>query len=648
MSQSQPPTPAASRDARIVIVDDEALNSQDLASFLRRAGHAHVVAMKTHEVSVQTLREECADLVLLEMVPGDERALALLQAMRADRHMRHVPVVTMCTQDDLNQRLRALALGAVDLLVRPMHGDELQLRLRNALATKAYRDQLAHTDPLTGLPNRDLLLLRTDWALRQAIRHFNVGAVLHLGLDRFQDLNNALGASIGDELLHAVGERLARSLRDSDMLVQHDTTTSPNSPSAAIGIGIGIGTGTGTGSSDHSSALLARASGDEFSVLLPRIERAEDAAVVAQRMISALQAPFEICGHELFVTCRVGMAVFPSDSADRDTVWQHAHVAMRSARRGVGGLGGLGIGDAATGCAFQYYSAALHSQAVHRLTIERELRQALAQGELRLHFQPQVDLHTGHICGAEALVRWLHPRRGLLGPGEFIAVAEETGLIGAIGDWVLRQALAQWVSWAAQGWVLSQIAVNVSGLQLQQAGWIDQVRAALTETGANPRALCLELTETAIIDSHSQVAHSLQAIRALGVQLALDDFGTGYSSLTYLRRFEIDELKIDRSFIADCDADKDSTSSAAAITAAIVVMARRLGLRVVAEGVETAAQLAFIRAQGAHSFQGYLFSKPLSAPDFTALLNQPLAAQRLLHAAAHKPALAITLNSIAA
>jgi diguanylate cyclase len=615
MSQSPAHAPASSRDARIVILDDESLNSQDLASFLRRAGHAQVVTLKTHDVTVQTLREECADLVLLEMVPGDERALTLLQAMRADRHMRHVPVVTLCTQDDLNQRLRALALGAVDLLVRPVHGDELQLRLRNALATKAYRDQLAHTDPLTGLPNRDLMLLRTDWALKQAVRHFNVGAVLHLGLDRFQDLNNALGASIGDELLHAVGERLARSLRDSDMLVRPE-------PSPASG---------STASADHSNALLARAGGDEFSVLLPRIERAEDAAVVAQRMMAALQAPFDIAGHELFVTCRVGMAVFPADSADRDTVLQHATVAMRSARRAGS------PGDAAPSSAFQYYSTALHRQAMQRLTIERELRQALAQGELRLHFQPQVDLHSGQICGAEALVRWQHPRRGLLGPGEFIHVAEETRLIGALGDWVLRQALAQWVSWAAQGWVLPQMAVNVSGLQLQQPGWLDQVRAALAETGANPRALCLELTETAIIDSQSHVAHSLQAIRALGVQLALDDFGTGYSSLTYLRRFQIDELKIDRSFITDCDADSDA-DSAGAITAAIVVMARRLGLRVVAEGVETAAQLAFIRAQGAHSFQGYLFSKPLSAADFTALLANPQATQHLLQPATARPA----------
>jgi diguanylate cyclase len=601
------------RDARIVIVDDEALNSQDLASFLRRAGHAEVVTLKTHDASVQALRDECADLVLLEMVPGDERALALLQAMQADRHMRHVPVVTTCTQDDLNQRLRALALGAVDLLVRPVQADELQLRLRNALATKAYRDQLAHTDPLTGLPNRDLLLLRTDWALKQAVRHFNVGAVLHLGLDRFQDVNNALGASVGDELLHAVGERLAGSLRDSDMLVRHDAPQALASDAAP---------------SDHSSALLARSGGDEFNVLLPRIERAADAAVVAQRMIAALHAPFHISGHELFVTCRVGMAVFPADSSDRDTVLQHAAVAMRSARKGVAS------GKAAAGCAFQYYSTALHRQAVQRLTIERELRQALAQDELRLHYQPQVDLLTGRICGAEALVRWQHPRRGLLGPGEFIAVAEETGLIGAIGEWVLRQALMQWVAWSAQGWALTQIAVNVSGLQLQQPGLIDQVHAALADSGAPPQALCLELTETAIIDGHSQVAHSLKAIRGLGVQLALDDFGTGYSSLTYLRRFEIDELKIDRSFIADCADDGND----AAITAAIVVMARRLGLRVVAEGVETLAQLDFIRAQGAHSFQGYLFSKPLAVADFALLLADPLQASRWLQKSTAAPA----------
>jgi diguanylate cyclase len=599
-ASTQPAALSAAVASRIVIVDDEPLNILPLAEFLLSAGYEHVVGLSSAEATHQTLRDERADLVLLELSTADEASFELLRQMQADRHLRHVPVLALMTQDDQRQRLRALALGVADVLRKPVHPEELSLRLRNILAAKAHRDQLAHTDPLTGLPNRDSLLSRTDWALKQALRHGTVGAVLHIGLDRFAHVNNALGPMVGDELLHAVSERLVGGMRDSDMVIRNSgARLQPND----------------CGDDVHTSAaILARGSGDEFSVLLPQLERPEDAAVVAQRMIDSLDQPFQIAGHELFVTCRIGMAVFPGDSADKDAVLQHASVAMRSARRE----------GASEGCAFQYYSAALNSQAVRRLSLERELRQALERGEFRLHYQPQVCLAQNRLFGAEALVRWLHPVRGLLSPAEFVAVAEETGLIGALGEWVLNEALRQWAAWRDAGWRLPQIAVNVSGLQLQQTGLAGKVRAALQSSGADPQALCLELTETAIIDGNAQVTQTLQAIRQMGVRLALDDFGTGYSSLTYLRRFEIDELKIDRSFVADCEGD----SSNAAITAAIVVMARRLGLRVVAEGVETLAQLNFIRAQGADSFQGYLFSKPLPADQFSALLGAPEAQLR--------------------
>ncbi len=606
----RPPDP--SQQARIVIVDDEPLNTQGLLDFLHHAGHSQAVGLSLQAATPQALRDERADLLVLALAGGSAVANAaafdLLRKMHADRHLRHVPVIALCTQDDLALRLMALELGAADILVKPVNGKELLLRLRNTLLAKMQRDQLAHTDHLTGLPNRDSLLMRTDWALKQATRHGNVGAVLHIGLDRFQHVNNALGPSIGDELLHAVSQRLMVGMRDSDMLTRH-------SPSTDI-----------SNSNHDSSAMLARGSGDEFSVLLPRIERAEDAGVVAQRMIDSLAEPFGVAGHELFVTCRIGMAVFPGDSADKDAVLQQAGVAMRSARQANSGSATSGPGQATTsaGSAYQFYSAALNSQAMQRLGLERELRQALDANEFRLHYQPQVSLATGQLTGAEALVRWLHPQRGLLAPGAFIAVMEETGLIGRLGEWVLREALHQWAAWRRQGWVLPQIAVNVSGLQLQQTGLVAKVHAALQDSGADPAALCLELTETAIIDSNAQVTQTLQAIRQLGVRLALDDFGTGYSSLTYLRRFEIDELKIDRSFVADCDSDSTNFENSAAITSAIVVMAHRLGLRVVAEGVETPKQLEFIRAQGADSFQGYLFSKPLSAEDFSALLAAPV------------------------
>jgi diguanylate cyclase (GGDEF)-like protein len=503
--------------------------------------------------------------------------------MQADRMLRHVPVIVLTAQDDQASRLRALELGAADFLVKPIDATELDLRLRNTLASKAYRDQLAHTDHLTGLPNRESLLWRLDWALKHALRHGTVGAVLQLGLDRFKQVNDALGPAVGDELLHAVSQRLVAGLRDSDMVAH--------------------------ARAPRATAMLSRGSGDEFTLLLPAVERVEDAAVVAQRMIERMAAPFAVAGHELFVSCRVGMAVFPGDSTDKDTVLKHAGVAMRYARH-AGHMASSG---------FQFYSDQLNAQSLHRLSVERELHHALERDEFRLHYQAQVDVATGRICGAEALVRWQHPERGLLGPGEFIAVAEDAGLIGRLGNWVLREALRQLAQWRRGGLALPKMAVNVSSLQLQRAELCDDVRQALRDTGVHASGLCLELTESAIIDSGPLVTGTLESIKRLGVRLALDDFGTGYSSLTYLRRFPLDELKIDRSFVNDCDSEGNNS----AITAAIIAMAHRLGLRVVAEGVETPQQLEFIRANGADAFQGYLFARPVSAAEFGAMLTAP-------------------------
>jgi diguanylate cyclase len=573
--------------ANIVIVDDEPLNTNALSDFLRGAGYQRVTGLG-QGLSVQALRDEQPDLVLLELGLTQTSAFDVLGWMQADRVLCHVPVVALSAHDDLASRKRALELGAADCIVKPVDAGELDLRLRNLLAAKAHRDQLAHTDHLTGLPNRESLQWRLDWALKHALRHGSVGAVLQFGLDRFKQINDALGPAIGDELLHSVSQRLVGGLRDSDMVAR--------APGG------------------RPNAVLSRGSGDEFTVLLPVIERAEDAAVVAQRMIERLAEPFAVAGHELFVSCRVGVAVFPVDSADKDTVLKHAGVAMRHARQGGHGASG----------GFQFFSEKLNAQSLHRLGLERELHHALDRNELRLHYQAQVDLVNGRLCGAEALVRWQHPQRGLIGPGEFIEVAETTGLIVRIGHWVLREALRQVAAWRRSGLALPQVAVNVSSLQLQRPALFDDVHDALRHAGVDAPGLCLELTESAIIESGPQVTDMLKAIKQLGVHLALDDFGTGYSSLTHLRRFPIDELKIDRSFISDCDNDAGNST----LTAAIIAMAQRLGLRIVAEGVETPGQLEFVRANGANAFQGYLYSRPLPADEFAALLaaTRPAAA----------------------
>ncbi len=568
------------------MIDDEPLNIAVLAEFLQGAGYTRIARLSGDFITAQVLRDEQPDLVLLEMSLSQSRTFEVLQWMRADTTLRHVPVIVLADRNELPSRLRALELGATEFLCKPVDPRELALRLHNCLASKVHCDQLMLTDPLTRLPNREALRWRLDNELKQTLRHATIGAVLHFGLDRFKQVNDALGPSMGDELLQAVATRLLAGLRDSDCL-------------ALLQPG-------------DDEALLSRGNGDEFSVLLPRIATTQDAAGVARRMIARMAEPFVLAGHELFVSCRVGIAVFPGDGSDKDTVLQHAGVAMRHARQNA----------PTNGDGIQFYSDDLNAQSLHRIGLERELRRALERGEFRLHYQPQVDVASGRICGAEALLRWQHPERGLLAPGAFIAVAETTRLIVPIGQWVLRQGLKQLAQWRRAGMVLPQLSINVASLQLQRAELCDEVRAALLETGVAGTSLCLELTESAIIESGPQVTATLKAIKTLGVTLALDDFGTGYSSLTYLRRFPIDELKIDRSFVTDCHSDANNS----AITAAIIVMSHRLGLRVVAEGVETPREEEFIRANGADAYQGYLFSRPLAAADFAALMLRDRAA----------------------
>ena len=589
------PTHPPASGARVAVVDAERLNRSALEDFLRAAGFAVIEFTASGIPSLQQLRDDLPELVLLDLPPGTAGAApsALLQAMQQDRRLREVPVIVLTSHADLSQRLTALQCGAADFLVTPIDPRELALRLRNTLAAKALGDRLARTDALTGLPNRDATLHRLDWAVKHARRQGSVGAGLQVGLERCKQVNDALGPSVGDELLRAVALRLQVGLRDTDMVspavlpVTLPAALEPPTPPTAAADG---------------TPVLSRAGGAEFTVLLPVIERADDAAVVAERVALHMTQPFDIGGRELYVSCRIGISVFPDDSSDADMVLKHAGAAMRQGKRP------LAPGDAA----FHFHSCELNARSLNRLTVEQELHHALERGELRLHYQPKVDIASGRLCGAEALVRWQHPQRGLLGPGEFIGVAEDCGLIAPLGDWVLREALRQLAAWRRLGWALPQIAINVASQQLQRPGLVAGVRAALACSGIDATSLCLELTESAIIDSGPHTTRRLHELKALGLQIALDDFGTGYSSLSYLHKFPLDEIKIDRSFLAHCGG---GDRHGEAITKAIIAMGHGLGLRVVAEGVETQRQLDFIRAQQCDVFQGFLFAQPLPAEE---------------------------------
>ena len=416
---------------------------------------------------------------------------------------------------------------------------------------------LAYSDALTGLPNRTLLQDRLTKALASARRQKQKVALLFVDLDRFKNINDSIGHSFGDLLLQEVAERLKSWAREQD--------------------------------------TVARVGGDEFVVVLTNVKEIPDAAVAAERLMSVMAAEFVVQGRRFSVGCSIGISIFPEHGTEGETLIKNADAAMYSAKD----RGGNG---------FQFFTQDMNVQVVERLTLENSLRLALEKRELFLAYQPQMDIGTGKVVGLEALLRWRHPELGLVPPDKFIRIAENSGLIGPIGEWVLRTACSQARRWQEEGLLVVPVAVNVSAVQFRQEGFCELVRKVLHETGLVPQYVELELTEGLLLTSADVTLSVLQELKALGLKLAIDDFGTGYSSLSYLRQFSVDKLKIDRSFIREVPANCDD----AAITAAIISMAKSLNLKVIAEGVENEAQMSFLRAHQCDQIQGYYFSKPLA------------------------------------
>jgi diguanylate cyclase (GGDEF)-like protein/PAS domain S-box-containing protein len=416
---------------------------------------------------------------------------------------------------------------------------------------------LAYYDALTGLPNRTLLQDRLTKALASARRQKDKVALLFFDLDRFKDINDSFGHALGDLLLQEVAKRLERWSREQD--------------------------------------TVARLAGDEFLIVLTDVKDIPDAAVAAERLMDAMTAEFVVQGHSFDISCSLGISIFPEHGADGETLIKHADTAMYCAKE-------YGRNN------FQFFTADMNAQVVERLTLESSLRLALERKEFFLVYQPQLDIGTGRITGLEALLRWQHPELGLVPPDKFIRIAENSGLIMPIGEWVLRTACSQARKWQDEGLPAVPVAVNVSAVQFRQEGFCELIRRVLRETGLAPQYLELELTESLLLTSADVTLSVLQELRALGLKLAIDDFGTGYSSLSYLRQFRVSKLKIDRSFIRDVALNPDD----AAITTAIIAMAKQLKLKVIAEGVEDEAQLSFLRENQCDEIQGYYFSKPLA------------------------------------
>jgi len=457
----------------------------------------------------------------------------------------------------------------------------VNLELSREIAQREQAEEriryLAYYDGLTGLPNRQLFQERLRHALVWAKSRGQCVGVLFLDLDRFKQVNDTLGHSVGDELLREVSDRMTRSVRLSDYIGRPETL--------------------------EPKGEVSRLGGDEFTVLLTSLAAGEDAAKVAQRVLDELAKPIPVSGYELFTTASIGIAVYPADGKDLETLLRNADTAMYHAKRHHGNN-------------FQFYTEALNATAARKLHLASRLRHALQQEQFALHYQPIRDASTGAVCAAEALLRWHEPETGSVRPDEFIPIAEDTGLILSIGEWVLRSACAQLRTWQTDGYEAIRIAVNVSTHQLRQASWPQTVARILEETGLSPGHLELELTESAILEHEDSTIQALAELHDMGVSLALDDFGTGYSSLSSLRRFPIERVKIDRSFVGDITADADD----AALTAAILAMAHSLQVRVVAEGVETREQAEFLRERGCHELQGFLFSPPVPAAEFARFL----------------------------
>jgi diguanylate cyclase len=467
-------------------------------------------------------------------------------------------------------------------LQKPFHPHEVR-QMAIALGSKWRAERrivkLAYFDALTGLPNREQSRNRLIGAIEAAKQQGRTLAVLYLDLDNFKRVNDTLGHAVGDELLCLVAARLGHSLRQG------------NATSEA---------GEGARPGD-----LARLGGDEFMVMLPNLRSASDAGVVAERLIRDLREPMQLALNSLVVTPSVGIAICPQDGADADTLLRNADLAMYFAKRKNSGT-------------FAFYDVAMNAVALQRFTIEGQLRGALERNEFTLDYQPQFDVSTGGISGMEALLRWTNDELGSIPPTEFIPVAEETGLILAIGAWVLRTACHQAKAWQDEGLPIGRMAVNVSGRQFALAEFPSQVAAILQSTGLEACKLELEITESVVMADEGWAETAINQLKQLGVSLAIDDFGTGYSSFGRLRHFAVDRLKIDRSFVTSINECSDDR----AIAAAIIAMSRSLRVNVTAEGVENFPQLMFLQEHDCHDAQGFLLSKALPVQEAYALLRR--------------------------
>ncbi|NGZ87173.1 EAL domain-containing protein [Duganella aceris] len=556
---------------QVLVVDDDRSTRSTLRHTLQRDGFRVEEAADGQQALAMLARFQ-PDVILMDAMMPVMDGFTACARMQELPNGGDIPVLMITALQDNSSVERAFAAGASDYIPKPIHYAVLSQRVRRIIeanrAEKRIR-HLAYNDVLTNLPNRTLFFELLGKSIEQA-RLSGGGqqvAVLFMDLDRFKYVNDNLGHAVGDRLLQAVAQRVRHTVRAAD--------------------------------------TVARLGGDEFTVVLNEVDSPASAATAAHNIVRMLAAPFPIDGHDIFVTASVGIAMYPHDGADVATLVKHADSAMYRAKR--------------TNTGFQFYEASMEHSISEHVRLESDLRRAMEQQhQLEVYYQPQACLASGRIIGMEALVRWRHPTRGMVAPVEFIPLAEETGLINPLGDWVLRTACAQLQQFICAGLPQMRVAVNLSVRQLLQKDFAASVEAVLADTGLAPHLLELEITESTLMENAQDTLAALHRLRGLGVRLSIDDFGTGYSSLSYLKRFPVDIIKIDRSFVNDVPQDADD----AAIVSAIIALAHSLRLEVVAEGVETEAQLQFLRDRRCDMMQGYLLSPAVPAEQFAELVRR--------------------------
>ena len=537
---------------------------------LRILGAAAQTLPATYDAFVALVHAEDRDTIaqaVQRAVEAGEPYSLECRIVRPDGTERvvHEQAVVTCTDAGRPQRIQ----GTTQDITERKHAEE---RIR----------QLALYDPLTNLPNRQFFKESLGHSLGLAERLEQKVAVLILDLDRFKRINETFGHNVGDQLLKAVGARLTQSLRAADYVSRGDAF--------------------------QVAGSAARLGGDEFTIQVTGLTQVEDATKVARRILSTISRPFHLDGQEIFITASIGISVYPMDGGDVDALLKNADSAMYHAKS-------QGKDN------YQFFSPSMNASALHKLTLENQLRRAIDRDELLLHYQPKVYAASRRIAGVEALIRWRHPELGLISPAEFIPLAEETGLIVPIGEWVLDEACRQAAQWRAAGFHDMSVAVNMASPNFAQKDFINKVASAAERANLDARAVEIEVTESVLMRDVESTRVTLRALKDCGFRLSVDDFGTGYSSLAYLKRFPLDTLKIDRSFVRDVIANTED----AAITEAIIALGNSLGLSVVAEGVETEAQAAFLRSRGCGLMQGYLYSCPVTAEEISAMLTRGIA-----------------------